>query len=331
MDFVPYFIRPHSILGTTLWDYWYRSHVFKDTFGFVFGDSVSFGIPAGISFFVHSYKRKCDLDQLKKVAVELVKRNPKKCLDMLKEGSSIQQKVLAGEYRYSNDIAEDYAKVAIYTAVLPYFWFNQTDQMDVLHHAEIQALCVHLRSKNVYSIYFDTVIVPYLVSLTGLEEKEVCSLMYTEIQSGHRRIVHAGFVYTYSNGVESIELKTEHEVKEKIGALKYISDDLEISCTVLGSGFNDVEGIARLVANDLSVFEGGEILVVSSLDERYVSLIPKAKAIVCEDGGLMAHVSYIKNLGIPVCTSVKDITLRIKSGDKILVEPGKFRVRLVHE
>ncbi len=334
MEFVPYFTRPHSILGASLWDYWYRSDVFKNIFGFIFGDSVMYGIPAGASYVVHAFKRKHDLDCLKTTAKKLVISNPKICLDMLKEGVEIQHKVMRGEYKASDNVYEEYAKVTIYTAILPYFWFNQTDITSVPYHAEIQSRCVQLRARNVYTMYFNNVVVPYLSLLTGRGVKELEWCTYREIQNGYKREsteLDMGFVYTYTNGIERLDFKTESEIRENIHALKYASNDTEIPCTVLDPNLEPVQGIARLVAHDLSVFNDGEVLIVPSFNERYLSLMSKAKAIICEDGGVMAHVSYIQNLDIPVCTSAKDITVRVSSGDNILVEPGKFRVRLVHE
>ena len=52
-----------------------------------------------------------------------------------------------------------------------------------------------------------------------------------------------------------------------------------------------------------------------------VPYMEKASAIVTETGGMTSHAAIAGiNLGTPVVVSVKDITAKVKDGDKIRVE-----------
>ena len=80
-----------------------------------------------------------------------------------------------------------------------------------------------------------------------------------------------------------------------------------------------IEGEAKLIMSpddDLSL--NGEILVTMRTDPGWVPLFPSAKALLVERGGLLSHSAIVaREMGIPTIVSVKGLTEKIKTGDKI--------------
>ncbi|WP_127716969.1 phosphoenolpyruvate synthase [Halobacteriovorax sp. HLS] len=80
-----------------------------------------------------------------------------------------------------------------------------------------------------------------------------------------------------------------------------------------------IEGVAKIILNpddDLSL--NGEILVTMRTDPGWVPLFPSAKALLVERGGLLSHSAIVaREMGIPTIVSVKGLTEKIKTGDKI--------------
>lgn len=80
-----------------------------------------------------------------------------------------------------------------------------------------------------------------------------------------------------------------------------------------------IEGEAKLIMSpddDLSL--NGEILVTMRTDPGWVPLFPSAKALLVERGGLLSHSAIVaREMGIPTIVSIKGLTQKIKTGDKI--------------
>ncbi|MEG0249276.1 MAG: pyruvate kinase [Peptostreptococcus sp.] len=93
----------------------------------------------------------------------------------------------------------------------------------------------------------------------------------------------------------------------------------------IGIGDDVVEGVARVVipGEDCPEFNEGDILVTVGTDRDMVKYIEKASAIVTETGGMTSHAAIAGiTLNTPVVVSVDDITTKLKSGEKIRVEPS---------
>ena len=80
-----------------------------------------------------------------------------------------------------------------------------------------------------------------------------------------------------------------------------------------------IEGEAKLIMSpddDLSL--NGEILVTMRTDPGWVPLFPSAKALLVERGGLLSHSAIVaREMGIPTIVSIKGLTQKIKTGDKL--------------
>lgn len=93
----------------------------------------------------------------------------------------------------------------------------------------------------------------------------------------------------------------------------------------VGIGKAFVEGTARVVlpGEKCEEFNQGDILVTVGTDREMLPYMEKSAAIVTETGGMTSHAAIVGiNLGIPVIVSVPDVTKKVKTGDKIIVEPS---------
>ncbi len=340
MSYTLYFTRPHTILGASLWNYWYTSKAFESIFGFVFSRGYMLGIPVGNSYIVRAYKDDGELCKMKESAIRYVTEYPKNALEFLEKGYKIQQGILSGDFKIDplctiEAAVELYAEVALYTAILPYFWFNETDIQNTKYHYKIQKLCVQLREVTVYPLFHQHALLPHLCSCTGQSEVELSMKTYTDLlKKDFRQVSEIGstcFEYMYSNEGESLNFVSKGLLLAKASEIEKYSTDSFVMGTVVSKGFGSVEGIVRLVASDIDSFQEGEILVVPSLNNLHVPLFKKAKAILCEEGGTASHAIFLKNIDVPIITNVKGITLLVRDGEKVLVEPEQYRVHLRYE
>lgn len=96
---------------------------------------------------------------------------------------------------------------------------------------------------------------------------------------------------------------------------------VEVVTAVLGRGIGigqgAVSGRARVAHSSLDVsnFNPGEILVVSTTSADFVEMIRKAAGIITEDDSLTSHAAVIGlRLGVPVIVGVKNATEIIRNG-----------------
>lgn len=89
----------------------------------------------------------------------------------------------------------------------------------------------------------------------------------------------------------------------------------------IGIGNSNVTGIARVVLNNQSEFNEGEIFVSKYTDIDFMDMIPKAAAIVVEESGLTSHAAVVGvSLGIPVIVGAKDVVAKVESGEKVTLD-----------
>lgn len=93
-----------------------------------------------------------------------------------------------------------------------------------------------------------------------------------------------------------------------------------------------VEGIVRILA---SPEEGekllpGEILVATTTNIGWTPLFPKAAAIITDIGAPLSHAAIVaRELGIPAVVGCTNATVRLKTGDRVLVDGGQGRVQIL--
>ena len=87
----------------------------------------------------------------------------------------------------------------------------------------------------------------------------------------------------------------------------------------LGCGPGEIEGIVKVIMgpdDDLEL--NGEILVTYRTDPGWIPLYPSISGLLVERGGLLSHSAVVaREMGLPTIVSIKGLTKRLKSGDRI--------------
>jgi len=71
----------------------------------------------------------------------------------------------------------------------------------------------------------------------------------------------------------------------------------------------------------------GEILVTMQTDIAWTLLFPRAAAIITDIGAPLSHAAVVaRELGIPAVVGCRDATMRLKTGDRVLVDGGRGEI-----
>jgi pyruvate,water dikinase len=74
----------------------------------------------------------------------------------------------------------------------------------------------------------------------------------------------------------------------------------------------------------------GEILVTSTTNVGWTPLFPRAAAVVTDIGGSLSHAAIVaRELGIPAVVGCGDATMRLKTGDRVLVDGSHGMVQIL--
>ncbi|MHB8076340.1 PEP/pyruvate-binding domain-containing protein [Desulfosporosinus fructosivorans] len=90
-----------------------------------------------------------------------------------------------------------------------------------------------------------------------------------------------------------------------------------------------IEGVVRRLHSpeEGDQFQKGEILVTSQTDIAWTPLFPRAGAIVTDVGAPLSHAAIVaRELGIPAVVGCGNATMRLQTGDRVLVDGGKGEV-----
>jgi len=93
-----------------------------------------------------------------------------------------------------------------------------------------------------------------------------------------------------------------------------------------------VEGRVHVVhsPDESDQFLPGEILVASSTNVGWTPLFPRAAAVVTDIGAPLSHAAIVaRELGIPAVVGTGNATMRLKTGDKVLVDGGQGYVKIL--
>jgi rifampicin phosphotransferase len=92
-------------------------------------------------------------------------------------------------------------------------------------------------------------------------------------------------------------------------------------------------GPARVLqAGDPPHLEPGEVLVAAVLDAGLGPLLSSAAGAVAELGGMLSHGAVVaRELGVPCVVDVRGATQWIRTGDRVVVDGGRGRVRVGDE
>ncbi len=114
--------------------------------------------------------------------------------------------------------------------------------------------------------------------------------------------------------------------------MKYeINEDSDILKGCAGAS-GRIEGTVRVLSN---IEEGinlikGEILVAATTNIGWTPLFPKAAAIVTDIGAPLSHAAIVaRELGIPAVVGCGNATLKLKTGDQVIVDGGRGIVEII--
>ncbi|HYG59515.1 MAG TPA: PEP/pyruvate-binding domain-containing protein [Symbiobacteriaceae bacterium] len=95
-----------------------------------------------------------------------------------------------------------------------------------------------------------------------------------------------------------------------------------------------VEGRVRVLANpeEGGLLEPGEILVANTTNIGWTPLFPKAGAIITDVGAPLSHAAIVaRELGIPAVVGCGTATVRLRTGDMVLVDGGQGVVHILDD
>jgi phosphohistidine swiveling domain-containing protein len=93
-----------------------------------------------------------------------------------------------------------------------------------------------------------------------------------------------------------------------------------------------VEGQVRVIdcLDDGDQLQAGEILVTSQTNVGWTPLFPRLAAVVTDIGAPLSHAAIVaRELGIPAVVGCQDATLRLKTGDRVLVDGARGIVEIL--
>jgi len=94
------------------------------------------------------------------------------------------------------------------------------------------------------------------------------------------------------------------------------------------------EGIVRKLncLEDGEQFQEGEILVTLQTDIAWTPLFPRAGAIITDIGAPLSHAAVVaREFGIPAVVGCSNATMRLNTGDRVLVDGGKGTVSILND
>ncbi len=95
-----------------------------------------------------------------------------------------------------------------------------------------------------------------------------------------------------------------------------------------------VEGLVRRIdrPEESDRFQAGEILVTATTNVGWTPLFPRAAAIITDVGAPLSHAAIVaRELGIPAVVGCGNATMRLRTGDRVLVDGGRGVVEILDE
>jgi phosphohistidine swiveling domain-containing protein len=120
-------------------------------------------------------------------------------------------------------------------------------------------------------------------------------------------------------------------IYRKLNNLKLYITDAQADLKGLCANPGKVVGQTRIVNNPKAeTLNIGEILVCKSINMDYLPFMTKCAGIVTEQGNILSHLAIIsRELKKPCIVSVKNITRRLKNGDRIRLDADKGIIEMM--
>ena len=95
-----------------------------------------------------------------------------------------------------------------------------------------------------------------------------------------------------------------------------------------------VEGTVRYLTGpeEGSQLQEGEILLAATTNVGWTPVFPRAAAVITDIGAPLSHAAIVaRELGIPAVVGTRNATMRLRTGDRVLVDGGRGIVQLLEE
>ncbi len=93
-----------------------------------------------------------------------------------------------------------------------------------------------------------------------------------------------------------------------------------------------VEGVVRLLSDPSEgyLLQEGEILLAKTTNVGWTPLFPRAAAVITDIGAPLSHAAIVaRELGIPAVVGCGNATMRLESGDRVVVDGGQGIVEIL--
>ena len=95
-----------------------------------------------------------------------------------------------------------------------------------------------------------------------------------------------------------------------------------------------VEGVVRYLScpDEGALLQEGEILLASTTNIGWTPIFPRAAAVITDIGAPLSHAAIVaRELGIPAVVGTGNATMRLRTGDRVLVDGGRGIVQLLKD
>lgn len=340
--------RPFTLLGTSLWQYWYDCQRFEELFGMRMKNVLFFEEHPNVA---KKYFPQKEFEQMKEAVKELVINNPQKCKVLLNEGKQARdeaEKTLKKKkkmYPSLSEALEIFAKMTIQGVTLAFTTLETLEKYNIKNE-ELRCIAEELRKKSVYPAFIEEILTPLaeeklkiinksykrehaeLITIKELLNKDTTKLN----ERIHARKEGKRFIYLCAE-----EKETVYWVEDVMQYLQQLDpqvmqkkNELKGQCAYPGK----VKGIARVVLTDYYdpkiVFNTGDILVSITSCPALMPLIEKCSAIVTDEGGVTCHAAIVsRELKKPCVMGTKYATHIFKDGDIVEVDAEKGIVKKI--
>jgi len=346
-----YLTRPFSLFGASIWAEWYISPAFRDVFGVQAQVREILLVEKKVGL-VNQYRKEDNLKVFEKSIINLLLKERKKCLNFLKEGRKLNEKikkVFEGKESFSDmrKAVDFFNEQSVKATILPTFVGKYMDELGI-DDREMLQLVTELKSVSFYDRFIKEVLQPYAqrtLLKQRISNKNAAELITIrevlnhktetiKIRLAERKRRHL-FVYEISQYGENIhwtnnntnyiqDLEGVSESKEE-----HKEEQLQGMCAFAGK----VMGRARIVVtNDFRniPFHEGDILIAVSTNPILMPLMLKCGAIVTDEGGMLSHATIIsRELKKPCVVGTKRATSVINDGDMVEVDAEKGIVKKI--
>ena len=114
-------------------------------------------------------------------------------------------------------------------------------------------------------------------------------------------------------------------------ALPYVAAGSETLRGFAGAA-GRVEGVVRILTKpeEGEALQSGEILVAATTNVGWTPLFPRAAAIITDIGAPLSHAAIVaRELGIPAVVGCGNATVRLKTGDRVIIDGGQGVVQIL--